>query len=88
MSNCDACSTRQLSKLSRIPDHSHDRLFTFGIEYRHGEDVSYEEIDIRAGSRDEAVALATTTAEEGYMAGYTDIVEMSPGGSGGLITIY
>jgi hypothetical protein len=86
--SCDACSTRQYTKGSKIPDHKHEQLFTFGICYAIGEHTEVEEIDIWAGSFAQASDLARITADEGYLPGYTEIVTMAPGGSGGLIQIW
>lgn len=88
MESCDACSTRQWVKGSKIPDHAHVQLFTFGIGYLAGGETWYEEIDIWAGSFAQASDLARITADEGYDTSYTEIVAMAPGGSGGLIQVW
>lgn len=88
MESCDACSTRQWVKGSKIPDHTHVQLFTFGICYVHGERTEVEEIDIWAASFAQASDLARIVTDEGYQPGYTEIVTMAPGGSGGLIQVW
>lgn len=88
MESCDACSTRQWTKGSKIPDHKHVQLFTFGIGYPMFGEMSYEEIDIWAASFAEASDLARIVAAEGYDPNFTEIITMAPGGSGGLIQVW
>jgi hypothetical protein len=61
-----------------------DELFTFGLDY----DGYLEEIDLYAPNAEEALARVKLVAESDYVDGYTRIVSMDPGGSGGLVQVW
>lgn len=55
-------------------------LFTFGVVYDH----FIEEVDVYADQVAQARRLATTHAKHQLIAGWSEIVLMEPGGTGGL----
>ena len=56
------------------------RLHTFGLRYSWG----VEEVDVHADTHADAVAAATALANAEYDPGWT-LVDLPPGGSGGLV---
>lgn len=62
-----------------------ESLWTFGLEYKHGDEVYVEEIDLWAVNADEAERRAKAVADFAYEPGWQRLVPMSPGGSAGLV---
>ncbi|NIN65458.1 MAG: hypothetical protein GTO63_12330 [Anaerolineae bacterium] len=61
-----------------------EQLYTFALEYPQ----FIEEIDVRASSRREACARARQLAERDYEPGWDRLLELPPGGSGGMVTVW
>ena len=62
-----------------------DSLWTFGLDDKHGESTSLEEIDLWAPNADEAERRVKLVAAQDYEPGWERLVPMSPGGSAGLV---
>jgi hypothetical protein len=67
------------------------RLFTYGIVYpplEEGGEPMIEEIDVEATTREVGKRIAMMEALEDYEPGWTDIIDLPPGGEFGVVTVF
>jgi hypothetical protein len=62
--------------------------YTFALAYGTVDDPWFEEIDVQASSPAAALAAVKQLAEEDYMPGYRQIVELPVGGTGGWCQVW